>query len=168
MKIIISGSENFTDKDFLFTTCLDIISEIQYKHEVPLSDVEILSGHNPKGADYYGERFATAYGVKLKLFPANWNDITALPVIVRHNFYGPYNALAGRNRNEQMVQYATQGNVGFLIAFSVDKDSGTKHLTSIAKKYGIQVFLYEFEKDPSGKLIKAEKKKRKKNEKLQP
>ena len=80
MKIIIAGSRLYTDRDFLFKECLNIISKLQYDYEIPVSEVEILSGHNPNGADYFGEKFANTYKVKLKLFPADWNDITTPPL----------------------------------------------------------------------------------------
>lgn len=164
MKIIISGSRDFTDRDFLFSECLEIIAKLQYKHEIALPDVEIVSGHNPRGADYYGERFAEKYGIKTKLFPANWNDITTPPVIIKPNFYGSYNALAGKNRDEQMAKYATKDDIAFLIAFCVDKSPGTKHMVSVAKSYGIEIFLYEFEKDSDGKIFRVEKKRKKREE----
>ena len=160
MKIIISGSMDFTDRDFLFSECLEIIAKLQYKHEIAMTDVEIVSGHNPRGADYYGERFAEKYGIKTKLFPANWNDITTPPVIIKPNFYGSYNALAGKNRNEQMAKYATKDDIAFLIAFCVDKSPGTKHMVSIAKRYGMKIFLYEFT-NKSGILTRKVSKKKK-------
>ena len=160
MKIIISGSRDFTDRDFLFSECLEIIAKLQYKHEIALPDVEIVSGHNPRGADYYGERFAEKYGIKTKLFPANWNDITTPPVIIKSNFYGSYNALAGKNRNEQMANYATKDDIGVLIAFAVNASPETKNMVSIAKRYGMKIFLYEFT-NKSGILTRKVSKKKK-------
>ena len=160
MKIIIAGSRLYTDKDFLFSECFEIIAKLQYEHEIPLSDIEILSGHNPNGADYYGEKFAEKYKIKLKLFPADWNDITTPPLFIKYNSFGPYNAMAGTIRNERIAQYATENDFGILIAFSVDKSPGTKNMVSLAKKYGIKTFLYEFT-NKSGILTRKVSKKKK-------
>lgn len=161
MKVIIAGSREFTLKDFLFQECLEIIARNQYEMEVGLQDVEIVSGHNPSGADYYGEKFAQKHNIKLKLFPANWNDITTPPVIIKEGFYGEYNALAGSNRDTEMLNYATNSDVAIMIMFSVNKSSDTKNLLSLAKKYGVKLYLYEFEKDETGKLVRKESKRAK-------
>jgi hypothetical protein len=158
VKVIIAGSKDFTLKDFLFQECLEIIAKKQYDLEIPLVDVEILTPHNPSGADYYGEKFSKHYNIKIKTFPANWNDITTPPVIIKEGFYGSYNSLAGNNRNEEMLNYATKKDVAVLVLFSVDKSPETKHLLLLAKKYGIEIFHYKFEKDNSGKLVRKEDK----------
>ena len=159
MKIIIAGSRLYTDKDFLFLECFEIIAKLQYEHEIPLSDIEIFSGHNPNGADYYGEKFAEKYKIKLRLFPADWNDVTTPPVFIKYNSFGSYNAMAGNVRNEKMAQCATQNDVGVLIAFAVNASPETKNMVSIAKRYGMKIFLYEFT-NKSGILTRKVSKKK--------
>ena len=68
--------------------------------------------------------------------------------------------MAGTIRNERMAQYATENDFGVLIAFSVDKSPGTKNMVSLAKKYGIKTFLYEFT-NKSGILTRKVSKKKK-------
>lgn len=156
MKVIIAGSRTFSDKEFLFQKCLDIISKEQYDGIIPSYDVEIVSGHNPNGADYYGECFSKEYKLNLKLFPADWNDTTTPPVYIKNGNFGPYNAMAGNVRNEKMTKYVITNGGGILIAFSVDGSSGTKNMVSLAKRYGIKSYVFEFTKK-NGKIIPKEK-----------
>ena len=62
------------NKEFVFKTLDDIVSKEQYDKEIPNKDLEIVSGNNAKGADYWGELWAKKNNLKLMLFPAEWNN----------------------------------------------------------------------------------------------
>lgn len=80
MKIIISGSRDITDEEF-------VINEFW---KLPFEATEIVSGC-AKGVDTIGESIAEAIGVPVKRFPADWNT---------------YQKAAGPIRNQQMAEYA--------------------------------------------------------------
>lgn len=139
MRIIIAGSRKLDGDDIyqlLEKNCIDIISKLQYDNGISSSDIEIISG-NAKGIDKLGERFAKEHKLKLKLFPANWKDMS-WPCIIGHNEYGDYNKMAGAKRNSQMAKYAGESS-GILIAFDAGT-SGTKNMIKMAKEEGIQIY----------------------------
>lgn len=105
-KLIVFGGRNFFDKDRLIT-------EIVKLAEGELDDymVSIVSGM-AKGADRLAWNFAIAYNLRRYPFEANWDDINVPGAIVKHNERGPYNALAGHMRNQEMAEFAN-GGLGF-------------------------------------------------------
>ncbi|MDH5561968.1 MAG: DUF2493 domain-containing protein [Deltaproteobacteria bacterium] len=143
MKIIIAGSRKFKDYEYLKKKCVDIISELQYAWEVPSTDIEIISRHTD-GADKLGEMFAEEFGLKVVLFPADWKDMSP-PVMIGTNAFGQYNILAGKNRNQKMLDYA--GMDGVTIGFVFGESKGTKDMIKISKKAGIPTFRIDTQKD---------------------
>lgn len=139
MKIIIAGSRSFVDYELLKRICLDIIVKEQYDWIVPNNELEIVSGHAPKGADALGEKFAKEYKLSLKLFPADWKKLDTWPVIIKKNDYGQYNALAGTNRNTRMAEYIAGEPENFLIAFNMGT-AGTKDMIKKAKTLEIKIY----------------------------
>ena len=155
LRIIIAGTEEYNDYPFLKETCLNIVAKEQYMREIPNKEVEFVSGHAPRGADYYGERFAKEYGFEPKLHPANWNDLDEVPCIPKTSHYGQYNALAGFNRNQRMADYA--GENGVLIAFRIGNGNGTTDMIKRAKKSGLKVYQIDYDKDRKIKIWNGEK-----------
>jgi len=114
MKIIIAGGRDFTDYDKLSSYCDHLL-----QNQI---DVEIVSGV-ARGADMLGERYARERRYKIKQFPANWDIGKA----------------AGFIRNEEMARYADA-----LIAFWDGKSKGTGHMINLAKKYNLNVRIYNY------------------------
>lgn len=86
------------------------------------SDItEIVTG-DCQGIDKAGNSFARAGGIKLTIFPANWNR---------------YGKKAGYLRNMEMATYADA-----LIAVWDGESKGTKMMINIARKTGLKVFVY--------------------------
>lgn len=108
MKVIIAGSRDFTNYQFL----LDSIYKLDYSEWT-----EIVSG-GAKGADALGEQFAQTHNLSLKVFPADWNKLG--------NAAGPI-------RNKQMAEYADA-----LVAFWDGKSKGTKNMIETARKLGLK------------------------------
>lgn len=106
-RIIIAGSRNFNNYDYLKKICDFIIDE---------EDVVIISG-TARGADKLGERYAKEKGFELRLFPAKWDE---------------YGKRAGYFRNVEMAK-----NADMLIAFWDGESKGTKHMIDIAEKEGL-------------------------------
>jgi len=103
MKVIIAGSRNINDYNFIKRSVLDF--EKQYG-----KITEIVSG-TAKGVDQLGEKFALEFGLKLKKFPADWNK---------------YGKRAGYLRNKQMGDYADA-----LVAVWDGKSRGTAMMIEI-------------------------------------
>ena len=120
MKLIIAGSRSIKDLRAInqgIKHCIDnnFITS-------PLSIQCIVSG-TANGVDKLGETYARLNDIPVKQFPANWSDISTDPVKVKYNQYGPYNALAGFNRNKQMAEFADAA----LIVWD-GKSSGSKDM----------------------------------------
>jgi hypothetical protein len=82
LRIIIAGSRKLDDYPFFEKVCLDIISREQYNREIPNKELEIVSGNNPGGADFYGEKLSKKFlNREATLFPADWNDMNPLVLL---------------------------------------------------------------------------------------
>jgi len=126
IKIIIAGGRNFDD----YKQVCDAVKRSKF-------DVtEIVSGA-AKGADTLGERYADENGIPKKLFPAEWNNLTAEGAVIEINNWGKkYNKLAGFSRNKDMGEYADA-----LIA--MDGGNGTSHMIKSMKGQDKPVFVYK-------------------------
>ncbi|GGK56084.1 MULTISPECIES: DUF2493 domain-containing protein [Flavobacteriaceae] len=116
MKIIISGSRNFTNYQKLCEACDQFLQG--------QNSIEIVSGAYYKGADKLGEQYAKERGFLLTKFPADWKR---------------FGRAAGPKRNEQMANYADA-----LIAFWDGKSRGTKNMIEVAKSNHLNVFIYNY------------------------
>ena len=129
MKCIIAGSRNITKYKFIE----DAIKESGF------NITEIISG-KAKGVDLLGEEYAINNNISIKKFPAKWDELKLLPCKIKYNKYGkPYNVLAGRNRNEEMLNYILPD--GGLIAIWDGKSTGTSHMISISRNKNIKVYI---------------------------
>ena len=107
--LIIAGGRNFNDYDYLQRMCDNFIQENG-------DDITVISGH-AKGADQLGERYAKEQGLKLEIFPADWNA---------------YGKKAGPIRNEQMAKRALEFPNQMLLAFWDGKSRGTANMINTA------------------------------------
>jgi hypothetical protein len=131
VRIIIAGSRDFNDYEYLKNNCNEVLSHYFLSGAIDsdLTNVMIISG-NARGADALGERFARENRIGCKLFPANWES---------------YGKSAGYRRNMEMAKYAKIDD-GILIAFWDGLSRGTWHMINLAKKMGLQVFVFEYNK----------------------
>lgn len=122
-RMIIAGSRNFCDYDFLKNKIICFFKESNKR----LSDFAIVSGC-ARGVDTLGIRFAKENSLKLYEFPANWS----------------LGKNAGMIRNSQMASFAYQNetNNGLLIAFWDGKSHGTKHMIQTARQEGLDVKIF--------------------------
>lgn len=87
MKLIVAGSRDFTDYEFLKKTLDKLL--------INQTDIEIVCGM-ARGADLLGKRYAEERGYPVKEMPANWD----------------LGKRGGYIRNREMAQYGTH-----LVAF---------------------------------------------------
>lgn len=120
MRIIITGDRDFLDYERLEQIMLQIMEKY------PNETVEIVAGGD-KGAESIGELFALKHYLKVARFPANWRR---------------YGSSAGYIRNSDMIDYARQEK-GILIAFWDGKSGGTKNIIQLAKRWGLEVIVYQ-------------------------
>lgn len=116
VRIIIAGTRSFNDYALLRKTMCSLFGQVSP------SQMEVISGHCPTGADSLGEIFARRNGIRLTTFPANWEK---------------YGKAAGPIRNKQMAEYVSTD--GYLVAFWDGKSRGTKNMIEEAYRVGVTV-----------------------------
>lgn len=121
IRVIISGSRNFSDDDLFDNSLRNILSGVNP------NNLEIISG-GCTGADAMAEDYAERFGLKFAEFPAYWTK---------------YGKAAGPMRNEQMAKYAADADCGMLIAFPIGESRGTRNMIKLAKQYGLEVYVIE-------------------------
>lgn len=107
MKVIIAGSRNFTDCDYI---CKKVDEILKRENIIPS---EIISG-GASGVDRCGEYYAYRREIPLKIFEADWNK---------------FGRSAGPIRNAKMAQYAD-----LLIAFT-SGGRGTENMIETMEKF---------------------------------
>jgi hypothetical protein len=115
MKLIIAGSREFTDYDYLVKVLKDsnLINSIE----------EVVCGM-ARGADLLGKRFAEEHNIPVKEFPADWKL---------------YGKRAGFVRNEQMAEYGTD-----TLIFWDGVSRGSKHMINISRKAGLPTYVINY------------------------
>lgn len=127
IKVIIAGSRNFYDYNIVEDTVVSYFMSRGILKE----NVEIISG-GARGADSLGEQLADSYGLKLTVFPAQWDT---------------YGKAAGMIRNKEMADYAAKdSDKAILFAFWDGQSRGTKGMIDIAKRCGMEVIVNEFKR----------------------
>lgn len=120
-KIIIAGTRTFADYNLLRKTMCGMFGGI------PPSQIEIISGHCPTGADRLGEMFAVRNKIRLVLFPADWEK---------------YGRAAGPVRNRQMAEYAAPD--GHCVIFWDGESRGSRSMAAEAKKAGLRTRIIRY------------------------
>lgn len=115
MKTIVAGSRTIIDIKHV-TVAVGLAEEV-----ANITITEVVSG-TAQGVDQLGELLATARGVPIKRFPAQW---------------GRYGRGAGYRRNAQMAHYADA-----LIAIWDGQSRGTKHMIDLAFDADLKVYIH--------------------------
>jgi hypothetical protein len=97
----------------LKSTCENILSKIQYKNSLSKEDFEVVSG-KAGGTDSLGEKFAKENGIKIKEFLAEWNNMNVPVKSIKYRNGKEYNALAGFQRNQKMIDYIKEDGIAIL------------------------------------------------------
>lgn len=122
LRVIIAGGRDFDNYELLEEQVVDIVG----KEKLPDEEVIVVSG-NCRGADQLGEVWAARNKLKIKQFPADWENL---------------GKRAGYVRNDQMAKFVrADGNRGILIAFWDGESRGTKHMIDLAMKQCLKVYV---------------------------
>lgn len=121
--IIIAGSRDFNNYNVVKKALANFL-----KSKNTTDKPTIICGM-ARGADMVGYTLAKKYGLSLKEFPADWNNL---------------GRKAGYVRNKEMAQYAHDNGNGVLLAFWDGESRGTKHMIDLAKKYNLEVHIFDF------------------------
>lgn len=124
VRIIIAGTRSFDNYALLRKTMCSLFGQ------VPPSQMEIVSGHCPTGADSLGELFARRNNIRLTLFPADW---------------AKYGKAAGPIRNRQMAEYAASD--GYCVIFWDGKSRGSRNMAAEAKNAGLKTKIVMYKED---------------------
>lgn len=112
IKVIIAGSRKWPWPNYLKQAVTYYLSRFSP------DKIEVICGE-AKGPDSWGREWAEERGVKVRSFPADWDE---------------YGKRAGFVRNEEMANHATH-----LIAFWDGTSPGTKHMIDTALAHSLPV-----------------------------
>ncbi len=118
-RVLICGGVSFSDEE-LFNKTLDEM--------IDKDNIVLVSGH-AKGADTFAELYAEKHGIEIKVFPPEWSK---------------YGRAAGPIRNKQMLDYISEAEEKFVIAFWNGQSKGTKNTIETAKKMGIETHIVSY------------------------
>jgi len=128
MKDIVASSRSITD--------YELVKKVIQESKFDITEI-ICGGAN--GVDNLGRDYGLEFGIAIRYFIPDWNDITVEICRIGINKYGKkYNKLAGHNRNQEMCNYAKENNGGLILIWD-GKSSGSKHMLSIAKKAELKI-----------------------------
>jgi predicted Rossmann-fold nucleotide-binding protein len=127
MRVIIAGSRTITEIETVTAAIAASGFEI----------TEVVCG-GARGVDLLGAQWALGHGVPVNaLFTAKWQDLDAPGAVVKTDKRGrKYNAMAGFDRNQKMVDYA-EG----LVAVWDGHSPGTRDVLNRARARGLKVFV---------------------------
>lgn len=157
LRIVIAGSRYFNNYEIFERVVIQKLFELnktypqhnlltinreKKTYKINRENLEIISGM-ATGADSLAVRFAHNYNLTLIEFPADWENLEAVPCKIMENSHGRYNALAGHNRNRAMAEYATSdNNFGVLILFWDGRSKGSQNMKNQAILFKMKIFEY--------------------------
>lgn len=148
-KVIVAGSRDYTDYDFVREKLDHLLQNV--KDEIVIVSGRCSTGTETFedcncvkvcGADGLGERYALEKGYNTLEFPADWentHDKSRTEVSFRNN--RPYWTKAGIFRNGQMADIGDA-----LVCFVLNNSKGSLNMIKQAKERGLKVKVYNIEK----------------------
>ncbi len=126
MRVLVCGGRNYNDRDHIYNTLCDL----HYK----LGPFTAVIHGDATGADSEADGWAEMMKIPTVPMKAKWKDLDAPGAVIKHNRYGAYNALAGFDRNQRMID---EGKPDIVIAFP--GGNGTDDMCERAKKAGVKI-----------------------------
>lgn len=130
LKIIIAGSRDFYDYDYLEKTIDNILIQLNIFVK-DFNYIEIVSG-GANGADKLGEMYAQYRNFQIKKFLPNWNK---------------HGKSASPIRNKEMVDYINENNDKLCICFWDGISKGTKNMIDTSSKLDIPTYIIKYKED---------------------
>lgn len=127
MIVVVTGGRNYTDRAAIYAA-LD-----QLHSQYPIT---MLREGDASGVDRICGEWADSHGVKHDRCPADWSNLDAPGAVIRHGKHGPYNARAGHDRNQSMLDVEPKPQYG--VAFP--GGTGTADMTKRMRASGITVW----------------------------
>lgn len=118
-RVLITGSRSWTDEETI-SNALRTVWEEQGKP----TDMILVSGHCPTGADAICERIWEKNGLTVERYPADWDT---------------HGKAAGFVRNKTMVD----SKPDICLAFRKNNSKGTTHTINLASKAGIPLRIFD-------------------------
>lgn len=105
LRLVVFGGRKYNDRTTLFRH-LDVVHE---RRRIAL----IIEG-GATGADRGAREWAQSRGVAFVTEEAAWKDLDVPGAVIRQGPHGPYNVMAGHQRNQRMIdKWQPTGGVGF-------------------------------------------------------
>lgn len=123
-RILVTGSRTWTDADTIADALWFATGSLVAPQAVDLSEVVVVSGACPRGADRLAEQAAERAGVAVERHPADWDR---------------YGKSAGFRRNQEMVDLGAD----VCLAFIKDGSKGATYTANLAREAGIETMVYE-------------------------
>ena len=95
MIIVVTGGRDFNDRTAVFSAL-----EILHK-QFPIT--ELIEG-GASGVDNLCKQWAQLHSIPVRSCPAAWDDLTVPGAVVKQGKHGAYNAVAGHQRNQAMLE----------------------------------------------------------------
>lgn len=95
MIIVVTGGRDFNDRTAVFSA-LGLLHK-----QFPVT--ELIEG-GASGVDNLCKQWAQLHGIPVRSCPAAWDDLTVPGAVVKQGKHGAYNAVAGHQRNQAMLE----------------------------------------------------------------
>jgi hypothetical protein len=131
MRVLVTGSQLWTDKKFVFEELDWLLEELHRDVDSPYEFV-LVHGYCPNGVDAFAHEWGElrknqGFPVRIETHPADWK--------------GPRKKGAGYARNAEMVALGADR----CLAFILDGSSGSTHCSKLAEKAGIETTVHRRE-----------------------
>lgn len=130
MRVLVCGGRNFSDRGAVAVA----LSPYRPKSVLDVAETIFILG-GARGADTLAEIWADLWGVRKRVFLADWNNLSHPDARIKTRADGSkYDANAGLRRNQRMLD---EGKPELVIAFK--GATGTADMIARAKRAGIEV-----------------------------
>lgn len=127
IRLVVTGGRNFTFRDSIFAA-------LDHLHN--LYPIISLREGGASGVDRICGEWAELRGIEHESCPADWSNISVPGAVVKYGKQGAYNARAGHDRNQSMLDAFPLPTYGI----SFPGGSGTADMTKRMKDAGIPVW----------------------------